>query len=211
MPTQTFFNLDQEKQDRITDAAINEFSVRSYDEAKLSNIIRESKIPRGSFYQYFTDKMDIYKFIFTRIGELKMAYMGGSINNTENIPFLELFRILYQKGMQFAYQNPKAVKITSLLLSSKGIAFDEVMKDNLALAKTYYKSYIETDQKLGRINPNIDSEVLTELFVNMTVNTSIDHLSLNDNKLLDLEKLNERVEKVLYILEKGIMAGDTDV
>ena len=41
----------------IIDAAINEFSLRSYDEAKISNIIRDSKIPRGSLYQYFIDKM----------------------------------------------------------------------------------------------------------------------------------------------------------
>lgn len=211
MPTQTFFNLDKEKQERIIDSAINEFSLRSYDEAKISNIIRDSKIPRGSFYQYFEDKMDIYKYIFTKLGEKKMSYMGDSLNNTEQIPFLTLFRILYKMGMQFAYDNPKAVKITSFLLSNKGVAFDEVMKDNLELAKTYYKGYIESDQLLGRINPYIDAEILTELFVNMITNVSIDQLSLMKDKTLDLEKLNERVEKVLFILEKGIMTGDENV
>lgn len=211
MPTQTFYNLDVEKQNRIIESAINEFSVRSYDEAKLSNIIRESSIPRGSFYQYFNDKMDIYKYIFQKLGEQKMLFMGEAINNKDQIPFLELFRILYQKGMQFAYQNPKAIKITSLLLSSRGIAFDEVMKENLILAKTYYKSYIETDQKLGRISNEIDAEVLTDVFVNLITNTSIDQLSITHNQTLDLKKLNERVEKVLTILEKGITVGEKHV
>lgn len=208
MPTQTFLNLDKEKQERIIDAAINEFSLRSYDEAKISNIIRDSKIPRGSFYQYFIDKMDIYKYIFTKMGEKKMLSMGDSINNPEQIPFLELFRTLYKMGMKFAYENPKAVKITSFLLSSKGEAFDEVMKNNLILAKVYYKGYIESDQALGRINPDIDAEILTELFVNMITNVSVDQLLLSKDQTLDLDKLNERVEKVLYILEKGIMSGD---
>lgn len=211
MPTQTFYNLDKEKQNRIIESAIDEFSIRSFNEAKLSNIIRESKIPRGSFYQYFEDKMDIYKYIFTKMGELKIEFMGNSLDNIDNMPFLELFKVLYKKGMEFAYSNPKAVKMISLLLSSKGIAYDEVMKENLVLAKIYYKGYIEADQKLGRINPNIDSEVLTELFVSMITNSSIEQLSLQENKIIDLEILHDKIEKVLYILERGIIVGENNV
>jgi len=211
VPTQTFYNLDKEKQNRIIESAIDEFSIRSFNEAKLSNIIRESKIPRGSFYQYFEDKMDIYKYIFTKMGELKIEFMGNSLDNIDNMPFLELFKVLYKKGMEFAYSNPKAVKMISLLLSSKGIAYDEVMKENLVLAKIYYKGYIEADQKLGRINPNIDSEVLTELFVSMITNSSIEQLSLQENKIIDLEILHDKIEKVLYILERGIIVGENNV
>ena len=72
IPKKTFYNLDSEKQQRITSAALNEFALRSYEEANLSNIIKEAKIPRGSFYQYFEDKLDLYKHIFEYIKDKKI-------------------------------------------------------------------------------------------------------------------------------------------
>ena len=48
IPKETFSNLAKEKQDRILNASFKEFSERSFEDAKLSNIIRDSKIPRGN-------------------------------------------------------------------------------------------------------------------------------------------------------------------
>ena len=58
MPTKTFFNLREEKRQRIEKALINEFSKSSFEQASITNIIKEANIPRGSFYQYFVDKKD---------------------------------------------------------------------------------------------------------------------------------------------------------
>ena len=44
MPTQTFLNLPNGKQDRIINAAVKEFATRRFSEAKLSNIIKEAQI-----------------------------------------------------------------------------------------------------------------------------------------------------------------------
>ena len=87
IPTATFFNLNKTKQDRITHAAINEFSSRNFEEAKLSNIIRSSNIPRGSFYQYFNDKKDLYMYIFEIIKDKKLEYLQDLLLNKEEIPF----------------------------------------------------------------------------------------------------------------------------
>lgn len=60
MPKQTFFNLPDEKKERLLKAAYNEFSSVSLDESSINAIIHESDISRGSFYQYFEDKEDLY-------------------------------------------------------------------------------------------------------------------------------------------------------
>lgn len=39
--------------------AVAEFSDRTYAEASLSQIARSARIPKGSFYQYFEDKLDL--------------------------------------------------------------------------------------------------------------------------------------------------------
>ena len=63
MPSQTFFNLPKEKQDRIMAAAREEFFTHSFDEASINRLIKAAGIPRGSFYQYFADKEDVYFYL----------------------------------------------------------------------------------------------------------------------------------------------------
>lgn len=60
MPTQTFFRLPAEKRERLTQAAWREFSSVRLSEASINRIVRDAQIPRGSFYQYFADKDDLF-------------------------------------------------------------------------------------------------------------------------------------------------------
>ncbi|MDQ0200780.1 TetR/AcrR family transcriptional regulator [Neobacillus ginsengisoli] len=63
MPKQTFLNLSKDKQELFIHAAKKEFSRVPLYEASISNIIKDAGIPRGSFYQYFDDKEDVYFFL----------------------------------------------------------------------------------------------------------------------------------------------------
>ncbi|MCQ6349569.1 TetR/AcrR family transcriptional regulator, partial [Bacillus cereus] len=63
MPKQTFFNLEREKKELLIQAAMKEFSRVPLFEASISNIIKDAGIPRGSFYQYFEDKEDVFFFL----------------------------------------------------------------------------------------------------------------------------------------------------
>lgn len=63
MPTSTFFNLPSPKQNRLIQAAVEEFTKKSLDEVSINRIIHAAEIPRGSFYQYFEDKMDLFRYV----------------------------------------------------------------------------------------------------------------------------------------------------
>ena len=63
MPKSTFYNLNEEKREKIKKALKKEFTKHTFEKASISNIIEEAKIPRGSFYQYFEDKEDALKYI----------------------------------------------------------------------------------------------------------------------------------------------------
>ena len=65
MPTATFFNLREDKQEIIVQAALLEFSQRSLPEALVSNIVKESDIARGSFYKYVEDMEDLYLYVYS--------------------------------------------------------------------------------------------------------------------------------------------------
>ena len=63
MPTDTFFRLPEEKRERVLAAAREEFSGVKYGDVSINRIIRAADIPRGSFYQYFTGKDDLFRYL----------------------------------------------------------------------------------------------------------------------------------------------------
>ena len=63
MPKSTFYNLNEEKREKVEKALKKEFSRNTFEKASISNIIEEANIPRGSFYQYFEDKDDALRYI----------------------------------------------------------------------------------------------------------------------------------------------------
>ncbi len=66
MPKQTFYNLKEEKREKIEQALLKEFSNNTFEGASISNIIAEAQIPRGSFYQYFENKEDAVEYIINK-------------------------------------------------------------------------------------------------------------------------------------------------
>ena len=63
MPTATFFRLPEEKRKRLIDACWAELAQVRFTDVSINRIITAAHIPRGSFYQYFTDKEDLIRYL----------------------------------------------------------------------------------------------------------------------------------------------------
>lgn len=100
MPKQTFLNLPASKQQSILNAAILEFSRVPLADASINQIIKTSKIPRGSFYMYFDSKEELYNFLLEKFfdffitakGKLLKKYKGDLINT-----YIKLFDVIYKE------------------------------------------------------------------------------------------------------------------
>ena len=76
MPSTTFFNLPDGKRERLLAASRAEFARVPYEEASVNRIIQAAGIPRGSFYMYFTDKEDLFRYLMERYGRLLEDRLG---------------------------------------------------------------------------------------------------------------------------------------
>lgn len=97
MPKETFFNLPVEKQETLIQAALTEFSRVPLNEASITNILKHAKIPRGSFYQYFTDKEDAFFYLLELGTKLKREKLLEYLQQTDGDladAFIELFKLL---------------------------------------------------------------------------------------------------------------------
>lgn len=79
MIKKTYYNLPEEKRKRIFDAVKDEFSTYTNEKASINRIVKKAGISRGSFYQYFDDKLDLVQLltgdIFNQILELARQYL----------------------------------------------------------------------------------------------------------------------------------------
>ncbi len=201
MPKETFINLDKDKKHRIIEAALDEFAEHTFNEAKLSRIIKASKIPRGSFYQYFEDKYDLYKYLFDIMAQKKLEFMKDLLPNPEKMPFVELFEELYTRGVVFAKSDPRFIRLSKNLMTNQ-VIMDKILGDNLQIAKDFYINYIETDKSLGRIRQDIDTEFLADFVVQSTTNIAFNEVSNNND--LDVDRMFNRIKNIMSILKKGI-------
>ena len=97
MPKPTFFNLPAEKQATLIEAAKDEFSRAPLHEASIANIVKQAGIPRGSFYQYFEDKDDLYYHLLTQIAQRnheRFVYLLKEKDGDLFSVFAEFFRIM---------------------------------------------------------------------------------------------------------------------
>jgi len=106
MPKQTFFNLPKSKQDLLISAGIKEFSRVPLNEAVISNIITTAEIPRGSFYQYFENKEDLFFYIFSIYGKKGEAAFINSLKQ-KNGDIVETFIDLFQRLLMFLKNDEK--------------------------------------------------------------------------------------------------------
>lgn len=74
MCKETFLRLPEEKRARILNAAWEEFTEFPFTKASINRIIRRADIPRGSFYQYFDDKSDIFQYLIRQIHDQMTDY-----------------------------------------------------------------------------------------------------------------------------------------
>ena len=203
MPSDRFNRLDNNKHQRIMDAAIDEFLKSGYNEASINQIIKEAEISRGSFYTYFADKHELFDHIFNKMKTIAAESIVDEVR-TQNGDIFAAARALIDKGLNLKpIPKNKMAKLFNKLISSKDIALymDElsmVTKDDILdqMVRDIYDS----------MNDLKDSITLDEFrtVADMLVSISIKALvGSTKNKEYTLITLYKQYD----IIEAGIRGG----
>ncbi|MBF8435834.1 TetR/AcrR family transcriptional regulator [Halanaerobiaceae bacterium Z-7014] len=207
MPTDTFFNINEDKRERIIEAGIAEFSRNSFGDASISNIIEMAEIPRGSFYQYFDDLKDFYKYIISFIAERKIAFFNRSFSEMESLDTFEMIRELYRLGIKFAYENPRIAAIGNYFASESDDLKNEIYENFEDRSRQFFINIIDAGKANGDINQEVDSQTVARIlyFINMSITDEfLDGVDLSNLEAADLDNYYDFIEKMLFILKHGI-------
>jgi AcrR family transcriptional regulator len=111
MPKSTFFGLPEERRERLVREAIVEFADRTYAEASLSQIARRARIPKGSFYQYFEDKLDLYRWLLAEEAPRRKREFVGAARLQGD--FWARLETLIERGMAFLVEHPHLARLSA--------------------------------------------------------------------------------------------------
>ncbi len=209
MPKQTFFNLPDEKRTQIMDAAIDEFADYGLEKASTNRIVANSGISKGSFYQYFEDKLDVFDHIVTLLGEEKLVFFQGMPPPSSNMDTFGYYRWMIKTGMEFNSTNPRMVQAVSRILLAEGQYYGKHFEKYREQSTQALRAMIEQAMERGEMDPSVDVELAT--MVMETWNNAIGNYFLKEGLKQDdfitwirSPETQEKIEKLLYIMEYGL-------
>lgn len=206
MPMQTFLNLSEDKKEQIITAAIDELYQNGYQKTSIAKIIEKAGIPRGSFYQYFEDKKDLYKFIIIDvIGSKKHNYASSVLVDIDNTDFIEIIKQLFVSGINFYKDYPKLAAIATDLITLRDAKLkSEILGDSEKLGNEYFINLINNKKAKGEIDSNIDSEMLNYLISSLNM-SFVEYFINKVKKNYENDELIKGVDSLTYILKSGIL------
>ncbi len=193
MPKNTFYNLSDEKKGRIFDAALQEFSSRSYNEASLNQIIKDADIPKGSFYQYFDNKEDIYNYMIGVILKEKT----NVLNQVKEIdPDADVFEVIMHSTREYLEQGIEKPGYVEAGMRMELDHSELKMKIHKSSTEKFIKM-LERDKERGLIKPDVDSE----LVINMISTFSLHEYVRNGS---DKERYLKNLGEAIKIIKEGV-------
>ncbi len=208
MPKQTFLNLPDEKQSRILDCAVDEFAEYGFDKASITRIVEASGIAKGSFYQYFEDKEDLYELVISRmLVEQKLRISAKYEGQLEQLTLTEFLRVLFRAMLEEFSHQPKIIRVSMDFIRHPNEAvYKRIEEKYRGMRDQYYQAFILREKAHGEIDPNVNADVLAAMLLGLSYQLA-DWLVLH-GKSDCLAEYGEHIDKMLdrvdYILTNGI-------
>lgn len=141
MPTQTWRNLEAGKRELITREALIEFAQHSYAQASITALVRRLGIAKGSVYQYFTDKEDLYIMLVRVAHERVHSALRSRIPLAlyHEVDVFVLLRRYFAEAVSVALDYPIESALIQRSYTDVGPASDVVR----ALAERIQRSFVE--------------------------------------------------------------------
>ena len=149
MPSNTFLNLPEDKQNRLMDAASREFSAKPYNEASINKIIQEAGIPRGSFYMYFQDKEELFRYLVHGYMEQLLMVLEESLLRESGDVFAALRALFDSVWEKRGEQSLGGMGAMSAIISRNG-----------GMQRGALLDLLDSGQALERLRQSVNPELL---------------------------------------------------
>ncbi|OBK97140.1 TetR family transcriptional regulator [Mycobacterium asiaticum] len=108
MPTVTWARVDPARRAAVIEAAEAEFGAHGFSNGSLNVIARRAGVAKGSLFQYFADKRDLYAFIADVASQRVRGYVEGIIAELDSSrPFFDFLTDLLDAWVAYYAEHPR--------------------------------------------------------------------------------------------------------
>lgn len=215
MPKQTFDNLPPAKRQAIIDLAVAEFAEHPYAVASLSRIVERAGIAKGSIYQYFANKQELYLFTLEYAAERQLAILSAQAPPDPGLGLFELLRWQMRASVRVGLAAPALTRLMFRAVSDELPFRDEVERRLQAAGEGHLQALLARGVAQGEIDPAVDLELAA--FVLRGLLGSVRELMLrrlglslaaaaDDVAALDGPAADQLYDQIIQILRFGIGA-----
>ena len=179
VPKQTFFNLPEEKRRTIEQTALDEFAEYGFDNSNMNRIVARSRIAKGSFYQYFEDKKDLYFYLVDSLVTRKMEFLAPVLGTYKEHSFSWNLEELLRAGLEFADSDPKFFLLGEDFTNKQPAFIREFFRKYSPVGMDIFTNLLKHARKTGELRDDIDI-ALCASFVNTLINQTSAGLTGHD-------------------------------
>jgi TetR/AcrR family transcriptional regulator len=157
-----FLNIEKEKRDRIINAALKEFAQKGYDNASTNEIVKSAEISKGLLFHYFTNKKQLFLFLYDYCVDLTMNEFYNKTDFEEKDFFIRMRQSLIIK-MELLRKYPEIIKFlgVSLIEESNEIKNNLDHKYKELIISGYNRMFENID--MSRFKENMDIEKIVNI------------------------------------------------
>lgn len=221
MPKATFFNLPADKRNSLIELAIEEFAEHEYAQASISRLVEKAGIAKGSFYQYFEDKRDLFLYLVDLVGQEKMSMLAEHPPPNPAMDIFEYIHWLFEIGLEFQIAHPRLMQVGYRALYGNNMPFQsESLERMKAAGETFYRNLVEQGIRQGDIDPTIDTDMavfVLSTWLNEFGNHILGKLAIDPQQLIagkldpaQHQRILDDVGHLMMILRFGLAPHQTN-
>ncbi|MDF2948746.1 MAG: hypothetical protein K0R07_766 [Sedimentibacter sp.] len=193
-----------EKKEELLQAALDEFSMKKYEEASLNNIIKKARISKGTFYYHFKDKQDLYIYLLESSVKTKWEFINTHLKESVEVKnnIFEKFKLQARIGAEFAVTHPKFHNLSKLLSKEKGNEIYEIAKRKLSGdSSNPLKKMIESAIEDGNFRDDIPNDFILKIISYMFSN--FDEI-FSDEEDLEISNILKNLDYYVDFIKNGL-------
>ncbi|MBR2567969.1 MAG: TetR/AcrR family transcriptional regulator [Paenibacillus sp.] len=203
--TEKFFNLDEEKQARIINAAMKEFSDHGYAQASTNEMVKQAGISKGLLFHYFKNKQGLYLFLYDYAMQKMLAEMEASMDWAERDLFM-MYRRIVEVKFRLCRVYPDMFNFLKVAnTADTNEATPELQRRNEQLiSKWYERMYRNVDYSLFKEGVDVQRviHVLRWTMEGFSY-TQLEHMKKLSLEELDLDAMMVEIDQYLELLKQA--------
>jgi AcrR family transcriptional regulator len=157
-------NLDPDKQEKLFEAAADEFSDRGYEGASLNRIIDKAGMSKGSLYYYFDDKSDLFATVIEKATVRLVSLAGGfTIEDLTAETFWPSFEGTIRRSVDFMERHDWFVRLARAFLRLRDGSHPRSTKKVFDWIGHWTSAALARGRALGVVRSDLPLEYLVEM------------------------------------------------